>query len=138
MNFALRYLLWLVLSFAGTASAQLANNPIPAFGDTVELILPRAAAADEAVWLKLRVGRLSEKSEIVVTTETGDFVGTASSSSAFAARDPGVYLLPLPRNAIVEGRVRVRFAVDQPGLGRRDVVSGEILGVELSLVPIAK
>lgn len=141
MSLRSRCFLWLALAIVCAvphpAGAQQANAVALERDDTVELILPRAALSDEAVWLRIHAGRLARGSEIVVTTERGDLVGTASAFGASGTQD-AAYLLPLPASAIVDGRVRLRLAIDEPGSGRRPVKAGEVLGIELTYVPVSK
>jgi hypothetical protein len=103
---------------------------------TVELTLPRAAAADEAVWLQVRAGALPRGTEIQVSTGDGVLLGTVSPFGTPRGQS-ATYTIPLPKTAVRDGRVRLRFEVHEVGAPARPPRPGEVENVSLIYVPIS-
>src|SRR5262245_43845938 len=78
---------------------------------TIELVLPRQPNLREAVWLEISIGNLRSGS-IRVLTSNGKLIGAVSPFGRARSQAGLTYKLPLPRTAIVDGRVRLRLEVD--------------------------
>jgi hypothetical protein len=102
--------------------------------DIVALTPPRAAAAHEAIWLKVTVGPLPRGSLLRVTTEDDRPVGTISPFGTMAAQAPSNYTLPLPKSASGEA-VRLRIQIREASGILRPPNSSELLDVVLVYVP---
>ena len=124
---------------AGVCAAGLSPSASAAIAtpqDMVELTLPRAAAADEAVWLQVRAGALPRGTEIQVSTSDGVLLGTVSPFGG--PRGHGAtYTIPLPKTAVRDGRVRLRFEVHEAGAPARPPRPGEVESVSLIYVPVS-
>jgi hypothetical protein len=103
---------------------------------SVELALPRAAAGNEAVWLRVSLGALPPGARLRISTKDGTPLGTAAPFGARQAQQPATYTIPLPKTAIVDGRVRLRLEVDEHGAPARAPRPGEVEDVVLIYVPV--
>jgi hypothetical protein len=98
--------------------------------------VPRPPAKREMLWIEIRAGSLEGGREIAVSTADGLAVGTVSSSGV--PRGPGAtYAIPLPREAVRDGRVRLRLEVRERGALPRTPRPGEVESVTLVYVPFA-
>src|SRR5580658_535240 len=73
----MRSLVALLLASIGLGSAQAQAQPATT-ARVVELALPRAASANEAVDLEVRTGVVLRGTQIDVTTPSGELLGTIS------------------------------------------------------------
>ena len=104
----------------------------------IELTLPRPATSEEAVWVQVRARMLPRGTEIRVSTSDGTLLGTVSPYGAASHdRQATTYTIPLPENAIVDGRVQLRLEVDEPGQPPRAPRPVEVESVNLIYVPIS-
>jgi hypothetical protein len=124
-------LLVLALSAAGAEAACAPQQ------EAVELALPRPAAAHEAVWLQVRVGALARGGQLRVLTAAGELVGAVSPFGAAARSQGGTYTFPLPKAAIVDGRVQLCLEAETPGAAARAPRQGEVEAVTLLYVPVS-
>jgi hypothetical protein len=86
------------------------------------------------LWIEIRAGSLEGRWEIAVSTADGLALGTVSPSGV--PRGPGAtYALPLPREAVRDGRVRLRLDVLEPGAPPRTPRPGEVESVTPVYVP---
>jgi hypothetical protein len=115
---------------ASGGSVALAQDPV----ETMTLVLPHAPGTDDTVWIEVQVGAIGRGQEISVTTATGEPLGVISPFGVRAAQDAGTYLLPVPSEAIKDGRLSVKLAISQFGKSRAPT-SQEVRGVELKLAP---
>ena len=110
-----------LLAFATSARAEEA--PV------IELAAPRAAAGSESVELAVTTGALPRGARLALSTETGEILG------AVAPYAPGsrstTATVPVPRSAIVDGRLRLRLQVLEPGAPPRPPRPGEVQRLEL-------
>jgi hypothetical protein len=104
----------------------------------VELTLPRAAADDEAVWLQIQIGVLARGAVIRVSSTNGELLGSVSSYGSARGAPSPTYLVPLPKTAVVNGRIRVRLTVDEPGKPSRAPRADEVENVIPVYVPVTK
>jgi len=126
---------------ACSAAALLAalSGPLAAAegtGRAVEIALPRAPAAGERVWLRLTVGPLGRGAALQVTGVDGTLLGSlAPVGGAVSAQGPPTYVVPLPADAVVGGRIAVRLVVREPGGATRAPTPDEVPGIEALVVP---
>jgi len=110
-----------LLAFATSARAEEA--PV------IELAAPRAAAGSESVELAVTTGALPRGARLALSTENGEILG------AVAPYAPGsrstTATVPVPRSAIVDGRLRLRVEVLEPGAPPRLPRPGEVQRLEL-------
>jgi len=98
------------------------------------LVLPRPLAKGSLAWIDLQLGRLGPGQEIDVTTATGRNLGTISPFGMRVGQDAGTFTLPVPADAIVDGRLTIRLAVTQSGAARAPTPE-EVRGVTLKVAP---
>jgi hypothetical protein len=95
----------------------------------IELAAPRAAAGSQSVALAVTTGALPRGARLALSTEHGDILG------AVAPYAPGsrstTATVPVPRSAIVDGRLRLRVEVLEPGAPPRPPRPGEVQRLEL-------
>ena len=116
---------------AGIALLALLAQPAgTAFAQDIVLTLPRALRAGETAWIEVRVGAIGRR-EVDVTTASGERLGTISPFGVRSGRDAGTYTLPLPANAISDGRVALRLSISQPGGASRTPSASEVRSVKL-------
>jgi len=111
-----------LLAFATSACAA-EEAPV------IELAAPRAAAGSESVELAVTTGSLPQGARLALSTENGEILG------AVAPYAPGsrstTATVPVPRSAIVDGRLRLRLQVLEPGAPPRPPRPGEVQRLEL-------
>ena len=102
-----------------------------------ELVLkvPRAPSAGEAATMVVEVGVLPRGQEIVVSTVSGRLIGTISPFGIRSGKPSGSYALPVPAEAILDGKLRVKFTVIGGVEGERAPSAVEIGKVSLSVTP---
>jgi len=98
------------------------------------LDLPRPLQPDEIAWLVVEVGPIGRR-EVTVTTAAGEIIGVISPFGPRAGLQAGVYPLPLPAEAIVEGRIVVRLTITQDGGPPRDPTAAEVPSVTVRIGP---
>ena len=115
--------------FAGWANAIMAES------DVIELAAPRAPASGEAVQLRVTVRSLPAGARLAVKTEAGDILGAVAPFGPRRDRAATTATIPVPRSALVDGRLRLRLEVIEPGGAARKARSEEVEHVEVILVP---
>jgi hypothetical protein len=104
---------------------------------TTVLTLPRPPAANEAVWLSVRVGVLRRGAKVLVLSDDGAILGAISPFALRPGREAGTYTIPLPDPAVRQGRVAVRLVVEEGGV-TRPATGGEVEDVALVYVPVTR
>ena len=117
--------------------AQGASVPATAAPTTV-LTLPRPPAAQEAVWLSVRVGVLQRGARVLVFSDEGTLLGAISPFAIPPGHEAGTYTIPLPENAVRDGRVVVRLVVEDRKHAARPATGGEVEDVGLVYVPVTR
>jgi hypothetical protein len=117
--------------------AQLALNGNAAMAQdaarSMTLELPRALAAGETAYIEVQVGPIGRGRTIEVTTASGEPLGVVSPFGVRAGQDAGTYPLPVPSDAIRDGRLSIRLAISQPGGASRAPTADEVRGVKLGV-----
>ena len=77
------------------------------------LVLPHTLRAGETAWLEVKVGVIARGAEIEITTTSGRLLGVISPFAIRSGNQAGTYTVPLPADAISNGRVSVRISLNQ-------------------------
>jgi hypothetical protein len=115
----------LVLS-ANAALAQDATR-------SMTLELPRPLAAGETAFIEVQVGPIGRGRTIEVTTASGQPLGVVSPFGVRAGQDAGTYPVPVPKDAIRDGRLSIRLTISQPGGSPRAPTADEVRSVKLGI-----
>ena len=119
----------LAMGLLGLATGALVAEE----SSVIELAAPRAAARGESVELAVMTGALPPGARLALSTENGEILG------AVAPYVPGsrstTATVPVPRSAIVGGRLRLRLQVLEPGAPPRAPRPGEVQRLDLVAVP---
>ncbi|MFE0757094.1 hypothetical protein ACFW16_24255 [Inquilinus sp. NPDC058860] len=122
------------------AAAVLGWLAVPALGgESVAaqeriLALPRPLQPDEIAWLVVEVGPIGRR-EVTVLTAAGEIIGVISPFGPRAGLQAGTYALPLPAEAIEDGRVVVLLTITQDGGPERDPTAAEVPRVTVRIGP---
>jgi hypothetical protein len=95
------------------------------------LILPHPLRAGEMAWLEVQVGPIGRGQEIEVTTAGGQELGTISPYGGRYGQPAGTFTLPVPADALRDGRVSVRLTVSGGGGPPHAATAQEVPGVRL-------
>ena len=99
------------------------------------LELPRALAAGETAYIEVQVGPIGRGRTIEVTTAAGQPLGTVSPFGVRTGQDAGTYPVPVPKDAIRDGRLSIRLTISQPGGSARAPTADEVRSVKLGVGP---
>ena len=125
------------LSAAFVCLALLARQADAAEGRDVTLTLPRALHPGETAFAEVQLGLLARGLEIEVTTAAGRELGVISPHGMRAGQGAGTYTLPIPPDAIVEGRIALRLSLNQFGHARAPTAQ-EVKSVRVKITPAAR
>ena len=111
--------------------AALAVGVLPSWMDMlvaedsamIELAAPRQAGLGDSVELQITTGPLPRGARLTLSTEGGEGLGAVTPYP------------PVPRSAIVDGRLRLRLEVLEPGAPARAPRPSEVQRVELVVAP---
>lgn len=120
------------------ASVLLAGPLIGQESGLIELSVLRPLAADEAVEIQIVTGPLPRSARLEVMTERRELLGTVRSLGIPNAPRGETATIPVPRAALVEGRLRLRLQIVQSGAAARPPQPGEIRQVNLVTVPASR
>ncbi|MEY9392105.1 hypothetical protein ABIF65_011674 [Bradyrhizobium japonicum] len=120
------------------ASVLLAGPLIGQESGLIELQALHPLAADEAVEIQLVTGPLPRGARLEVMTEQGELLGTVRSLGIPDAPRGETATIPVPRAALVEGRLRLRLQIVQSGAAARPPQPSEIRQVNLVTVPAGR
>ncbi|MEA2911636.1 MAG: hypothetical protein QOJ15_3717 [Bradyrhizobium sp.] len=102
---------------------------------SMTLELPRPLAAGETAFIEVQLGPIGRGRTIEVTTAAGQPLGTISPFGVRTGQDAGTYPLPVPEDAIRDGRLSVRLTISQPGGSARAPTADEVHSVKLGVGP---
>ena len=125
------------MRLAAAASALLVllvQNANVALAQDITLVLPHPLRAGETAWIELQVGPIGRGQEIDVGTASGRQLGTISPFGVRLGQDAGTYTLPVPADAIRDGRVSARLTITQSGAPPRAPTTQEVRSVKLIVV----
>ncbi|WP_271623447.1 hypothetical protein [Bradyrhizobium sp. CCBAU 11430] len=120
------------------ASVLLASPLIGQESGVIELQALHPLAADEAVEIQLVTGPMPRGARLEVMTEQGKLLGTVRSLGIPNAPRGETATIPVPRSALVEGRLRLRLQIVQSGAAARPPQPSEIRHVNLVTVPASR
>ncbi|MEA2892204.1 MAG: hypothetical protein QOI05_2997 [Bradyrhizobium sp.] len=119
----------LLAHLALNGSAALAQDA----ARSIALQLPRPLAANETAFIEVQVGPIGRGRTIEVTTAAGQPLGVVSPFGVRTGQDAGTYPLPVPKDAIREGRLSIRLTISQPGGSARAPTADEVRSVKLGV-----
>src|SRR5689334_20903830 len=99
----------------------------------IELAAPRSAEPGEAVELQITTGPLPRGARLTLSTEGGETLGAVTPYPP--GRQSNTATVPVPRSAIVDGRLRLRLQVLEPGASPRPSRAGEVQRLGLVVAP---
>ncbi len=121
----------LVLGALGSPDVEAAGEDFR----MIELAAPRQVAEGEAIEVQITTASLPRGSVLTVSSEGGQVLGSVSPFGQGFTRGPSTATVPVPRSALVAGRVRLRLQVREPGKPPRPPQAGETQKIELVLGP---
>jgi hypothetical protein len=129
-----------VVAMALFAHLALSGNAVRAqdAARNMTLELPRPLAAGETAFIEVQVGPIGRGRTIEVTTASGQPLGVVSPFGVRTGQDAGTYPLPVPQDAIRDGRLFIRLTISQPGGAPRAPTAGEVRGVKLGVGPSSR
>jgi hypothetical protein len=98
------------------------------------LALPHPLQPGETAWIEVEVGLIGRR-EVTLATASGQLIGVISPFGPRAGQTAGVYALPLPAEAIADGRATIRLTITQAGGPPRDPTDQEVRRVTVRVVP---
>ena len=119
----------LAVGLLGLATSTLAAEEF----STIELAAPRAAARGESLELQVATGPLPPGARLTLSTESGEVLGAVAPYSP--DRRSTTATVPVPRSAIVDGRLRLRLQVLEPRAPPRAPKPGEVQRLDLVVAP---
>jgi hypothetical protein len=119
----------LLAHLALNGSAALAQDA----AQNMTLQLPRPLAANETAFIEVQVGPIGRGRTIEVTTASGQPLGVVSPFGVRSGQDAGTYPLPVPNDAIRDGRVSIRLTISQPGGAPRAPTADEVRSVKIGV-----
>jgi hypothetical protein len=126
-----------IVALALLAHLALNGNAVLAqdAAQTMTLQLPHPLAAGETAFLQVQVGPIGRGRTIDVTTAAGQPLGTVSPFGVRTGQDAGTYPVPVPKDAIRDGRLSIRLTISQPGGSARAPTADEVRSVKLGVGP---
>jgi hypothetical protein len=94
------------------------------------LVLPHALRKGETAWLLVKVGAIG-RDEIQLMTQDGRPLGTISQFGIRAGKSAGTYTVPIPAEALSNGRLALRLSVMQSGRAPRAPTAKEVKSLRL-------
>jgi hypothetical protein len=96
----------------------------------MHLTLPHEIREGETAILEVSLGRLTTREPIEVRTADGRLLGAVSTLGVPRGRDAGTYLVPIPNDAFIKGRLSIRLSL---GAHRRAPTREEVKAVKLTI-----
>jgi hypothetical protein len=100
----------------------------------IELAAPRPLLRGDAIRLQITTGPLPRGARLAVATEHGEILGAVYAFGQMPGRG-STATIPVPRSALLDGRLRVRLQVVEPGGQSRPPGPEEVERLDLVLVP---
>lgn len=121
-----------VLQTASSASVSAPMAQSRQIDDAREmtLVLPHALRKGETAWLLVKVGAIGHD-QIQLTTQDGRPLGTISQFGVRSGKPAGTYTVPIPAEALSEGRLVLRLSVMQSGRAPRAPTAKEVKSLRL-------
>ncbi|MFD0725922.1 hypothetical protein [Lysobacter brunescens] len=101
------------------------------------IALPRAPAGGRVqVLLEVELGAIGSGQEVVLRTQDGQLIGTASPHGIRSGRAAGTYLIPVPARVLasLQGgrRLHLRAWIERAGAEPREADEDEVLDIRLA------
>ena len=106
-----------------------------AAGGEEVLTLPRPLKAGETAVVTVEVGVIQRGQEIRVTTASGQLIGTISPFGIRAGKEAGTYVLPVPAEAVRNGKLSLQLRITQFDGPPRAPTEQEVKSLKLAVVP---
>jgi hypothetical protein len=111
------------------------DAPLAQENSVIELSAPRSPRPDEAVEIQIVTGPLPRGARLSVMTEQGEVLGSVAPFVLPGDEGGSSATIPVPRGMLVDGRLRLRLQVVQPGAASRTPSADEIRRMDLIIVP---
>jgi hypothetical protein len=102
-------------------------------GRILALTLPHPLTENEVVWIEVKVGVIERGAEIEITTLKGQTLGVISPFGIRSGDPAGTYTVPVPPEAISDGRVKVRLTLNRYGHANRPPTTRQVKAVRLKI-----
>jgi hypothetical protein len=102
------------------------------------LALSHPLRSGDSAWLEVQVGPLAPGQRVRVTTSTGELLGTISPFGPAARQNVGVYSLPVPSDAILNGALSVRVTILDANKPPRAPTAAEVQSLKVMTQDAAK
>jgi hypothetical protein len=96
----------------------------------ITLLLPHALRKGETAWLLVKVGAIGHD-QIQIMTQAGQSLGTISPFGIRSGKPDGTYTVPVPTEALSDGRLALRLSVMQSGRAPRAPTTKEVKSLRL-------
>ena len=120
-----------LLAWAGWLQNALAQGGTVGTARELTLVLPHPLRGGETAAIEVHLGPIARGRVVTVTTASGAPLGTISPFGTRVGEDAGTYTLPLPADAIRDGRVAIRLTITQAGGPARPPTAQEVPSVRL-------
>jgi hypothetical protein len=118
---------------AAILAASCALSAGAATIEDVVLPLPRALHSGEALGVEVTIGAL-HRQRLAIRTAQGRYLGTISPFGVEANRSGGRYMIPVPADAVQDGRLALHLTVIS-GDEHRAPTASEVTSVTLMILP---
>ena len=98
----------------------------------ITLTAPHPLQAGEAAFLEIKLGSIDRGLRVEIETEAGRRLGVLSPFGVRSGKDAGTYTVPVPSDAIVKDRLKVRIIIND-GRTKRTPAHEEIRSVILKI-----
>lgn len=122
--------------FALSALAGLSQDA--ASNRALTLDLPRAPAADEAIYLRLTVGVLPPHARLVVRDANQEILGTVAPYGLGQDKKAGTHIIPVPIRAVINSKVSLLLEIHEQNGTVRAPGQEEVDGATLVLRQITR
>jgi hypothetical protein len=125
-------LAFVVLQTAPSASVSppMAQSRQIGCAREMTLVLPHALRKGETAWLLVKVGAIG-RDQIQLMTQDGRPLGTISAFGIRSGKPAGTYTVPVPAEALSDGRLALRLSVMQSGRAPRAPTAKEVKSLRL-------
>jgi len=120
-----------LLARAGWAQNAPAQGGAAGTAHELTLALPHPLGAGETAGIEVHLGPIARGRVVTVTTASDQPLGTISPFGTRVGEDAGTYTLPVPADAIRDGRVAIRITITQAGGPPRPPTAQEVPSVRL-------
>jgi hypothetical protein len=103
----------------------------------ITLVLPQPLVAGQTAWLEVRLGSIGLGQEIGVATSSGHQLGVISPHGLRVGQEAGTHALPVPTDAIRDGRLSIRLTITEFGATRAPTTQ-EVRSVNLKVATVPR